>query len=154
MLMQIIKRNLCPRFLFDFALIQVQKDVSEVNDESSREGFSYNTDLSSICTLLPFLHVRKFFSHPIMQLSSLCTPHVGISPITHLWLHSSFISPLLYLPFSSRMTSGITSPLSSQEIWNTIQLWCFNTTLNCDHDFIAVPLRSQICCTSIPFRYT
>lgn len=151
MLMRIIKK-ICPRTVsvsLCIALIQVQKDVCEVNDDISRWGWAYNTNLFSICTLnglISFFSCQDVFSHPIMQLSSLCTPqHL---PHIYTSVHLFFVFP--HLPFFCWMTSDITPVLSSQEKWNTIQLWCFNTTLNCDNDFITELQQSQMCCTSIP----
>lgn len=93
------------------ALIQVQKEVSEVNEESSRGWFSHDANLFTICTLVhcsSFSHVRKFshilscnythvrkFSHipscnyPVFALA------IWVYHLLHTYasVHSSFISP-------------------------------------------------------------
>lgn len=129
--------------------------VYEFNDEGSREGFSYNTNLFSICSFMhsAFLLCQGFFSHPIMQLFSLRTPRSDISPPPPSGLTSLVFSypTTSHSPPKWHQTSH---PHHSLEILNTVQLWCFNTALNCDHDFTAAPWQNLICCTSIPLHYT
>lgn len=82
------------------ALIQVQKDVSEVNDESSRRGFSYNVNLFSICALMLsfFPRVRKFSHIPSCNYPVFAPPvwlyHLLMPQFTSSFVYNPPLSPL------------------------------------------------------------
>lgn len=75
------------------------------------------------CSPHSFCQCQEILSHPIMQLSSPCTPHLDISPSTHLWLSSLiFHTPPPPHPSPNlHQTLQTHSPLEKK--WNIIQLW-------------------------------
>lgn len=138
MLVRFIKEK-SMRALFPFRLCpaRVQKDVSQVNDESSREErSSYYTDLFSIWTLM---HCSAFF--PCRGHIPPCSYHTAVAlPV---WVHHLRHDSMPHFTRLSYPTTSLLScpddvrhhppspPVSSREIWNTVQLWRFNTALSC-----------------------
>lgn len=69
---EIFARSFCltlPRFMFKRIYLKLMMKVQE-------EASHIYANLFSICTLalLPYIPTQEVFSHPIMQLSCLCTP--------------------------------------------------------------------------------
>lgn len=91
--------------------------MMKVKDEDSHIALIY-FPYALKCTDLLFFPCGEIFSHPIMQLSSLCTLRLGISPATHLCLGSLvFHTPPAYRsPLEWHQTSHPRCPLKKYEI--------------------------------------